>query len=479
MIAERIFEWAVRTPEKTAVIYNEAPWSYRAFSERIGIARGYFLRRGYAGPGYAVLAIGNLMDFWVLSLALRSLGLTTVALRNAAMLSELELPDIRCVVTSRGESWPGLEPLCKARDLTLVSIALEDEHSLYLSLGEARHEPGGHILLTSGTTGRYKLVLNTSAIDVAILQQKIDVIGINQDTVFSVFDFAPWTGPGYKWAAAPWMVGGATLIDQGRQPYRALLNPRITHAVNIPVGLARILAAPDTAFPRNDAMQLTISGGALTRRQIEQTKSRITPRLFGMISSTEVGTIAFTPLDSEEDRRWHRLLPERVVEIVSESGEPVSVGEIGRLRVSTKDGPAGYLGSDPASNVHFKDGYFYPGDLAITRADGRIALQGRFTDVINIQGNKFFPGPVEDHLCELLGVSGVCLFSMQNESGEEELYVAIETATAIPTERIEAALDGELSAYPTVHVRCVPSLPRNPMGKLVREAVRAQVIAGP
>src|SRR5262245_28294492 len=89
MIAESIFDWARRTPDKTAVIYNERPWSYRAFAEHIAIARGYFLKRGYAGAGYAGLATHDRMDFWILSLALRSLGLTTVAIGSAAMLAEL------------------------------------------------------------------------------------------------------------------------------------------------------------------------------------------------------------------------------------------------------------------------------------------------------------------------------------------------------------------------------------------------------
>jgi acyl-coenzyme A synthetase/AMP-(fatty) acid ligase len=479
MIAERIFEWAQRTPEKTAVIYNERPWSYRAFAEQIGIARGYFLRRGHAGPGYAVLAIQDLLEFWVLSLALRSLGLTTAAVASAAKLSELELPDIRCVITIPRESWPDLESACKTRDVPLISVSLEKAPLPYLPLHETPHEPGGHILFTSGTTGQHKMVLNTAAIDATILKQKTEVIGINQDTVFSVFDFAAWTGPGYKWASAPWMVGGTTVIDQGREPYRPLLNPRLTHAVNIPVGVDRILAAPENAFPRNEAMRFTVSGGALTRRQIEQAKARITPRLFGMISSTEVGTIAFTPLETDEDRRWHRLLPQRVVEVVSDSGHPVPVGEIGRVRVSTKDGPTGYLGDEAATKVYFKDGYFYPGDLAVARSDGRIALQGRFTDVINMRGAKIFPGPIEDRLCESLGVSGACLFSMQNESGEEELYVAIETPTTIDTERMRSAVDDELNEYSTVHVRCVPSLPRNAMGKVSRQAVRALVTASP
>src|ERR1019366_6576319 len=100
MITRRIFEWAVRTPERTAVIYNGQRWSYRLFAELIATARGYFAERGYAGSGYAVLVVWNRMDFWILSLALRSLGLTTVAVPAANDIERLGLPYVRCAVTS-------------------------------------------------------------------------------------------------------------------------------------------------------------------------------------------------------------------------------------------------------------------------------------------------------------------------------------------------------------------------------------------
>jgi acyl-CoA synthetase (AMP-forming)/AMP-acid ligase II len=50
MITEAIFEWARRTPEKTAVIYNDRRWSYRSFAEHVAIARAYFLKRGLSAP---------------------------------------------------------------------------------------------------------------------------------------------------------------------------------------------------------------------------------------------------------------------------------------------------------------------------------------------------------------------------------------------------------------------------------------------
>jgi fatty-acyl-CoA synthase/long-chain acyl-CoA synthetase len=321
------------------------------------------------------------------------------------------------------------------------------------------------------------MVLSTPAIDAVFLRWRSEVTGVNQDSVLSVFSFAPWTAAGYRAAANPWIVGGTTLMEYGREPYRALLNPNVTHGIIVPSLLDPILAAPSNAYPRNDALRLAVTAGALTRRQVEQAKARITPRLFSLLGSTEISSFAYTALETVEDQRWHRLLPHRVVEIVSEADHPVPVGEIGRVRISTKDGPTGYLGDEAATKIHFKDGYFYPGDLAVARSDGRIALQGRSTDVINIRGKKIFPGPIEDRLCEALNVSGVCLFSMQNESGEEELYVAIETNVAISAERLRATLDAALKAYPQAHVYAVSSLPRNQMGKVLRQAVRDRITA--
>jgi acyl-coenzyme A synthetase/AMP-(fatty) acid ligase len=480
MIAERIFDWAQRTPEKTAVIYNERPWSYRAFAEKISTAHRYFLRRGVTGPGYALLIVHNLLDFWVLSLALRNLGLTTVpVVGGPGKLAELELAGIRCVIVRHGEPSGDFSSVCKARNLLLISVSLDDEPSADAALPEPVGEPGGHVLLTSGTTGRYKMVLNTPAIEAAHLNLKTKVVGMDQDTLLSVFHFPASTAVGYRWTAAPWIVGGTTLIEQGRQPYRALLTPGLTDAVVVPSLLVRLLAAPANAFPRNDALRLTVGGGALTHRQIDQIRARITRQIFNTLGSTEAGNIAYTPLDDGEDLRWHRIRPERVVEIVSDTDHPLPVGEVGRLRIGTKDCPTAYLGDEMATKAYFKDGYFYPGDLAVARSDGRIALQGRSTDIINVGGLKVLPEPIENRLCERLEVSGVCLISMPNARGEEELYVAIESSTPIATERLRSALADALRIFPRTNIRYFPSLPRNEMGKLSRQDVRAQLATTP
>jgi len=426
------------------------------------------------------------MNFWILSLALRSLGLTTVSVESQATLLKLGLtnvrcvittPNVRCVITTPGEIREGLDGLCTELGLKLLSVSLAGETVLPLERPEAPHPLGGHILLTSGTTGIFKMVLMTPETDADILRLHVELFGIDQHSLLSVFSFGTWTGGGYKWAACPWTVGGATLIEQGGKTYQALLRPGITHAILHPAGLAAILAAPAGAFLRNDTMRLAVGSGAMTRTQVDQAKARITSQLFHYFVSTEAGLIAFTSLDTPEDQRWHRLVPGRMVEIVDASDRPVPIGEVGQVRVDTAGGPTGYLNDETATRTFFRGGFFYSGDLAVMRSDGRIALQGRITDVINMQGIKISPAPIEERLGEVLGLNGVCLFSIQNDSGEEELHVVLETPKPIDSERLIAAIKKELPRlFYGARVHCLATLPRNHMGKVLRQEVRAQVM---
>ena len=472
-----IFDWAERTPGKTAVVHNGERWSYRAFAGRIAQAQAWFASRGYAGPGYAAIAVRNLLEFWVLSLALRSLGLSTTVVPSADAVRTLGLPNLRCVVTRPEEDWPALQGVCAELGLDLLSVSLDGEPAAGPGVPTRQHAPGGHILYTSGTTGDYKKVLMTPAIDDVLLRRQVDIVGLDQNSMFATFHFPAWTSVGYRWGASPWIVGGATVLEQRGEPHRALLQAGLTHALLTPDMLATVLAAPEDAYGRNDAIQLLVGGAPMTLAQAAQARSRITSRLYSWLASTEAAGIALTALDTPDDHRWHRIAPGRVVEIVDDMDRPTPRGVVGRLRAHSSGGITGYLCDDEATKTYFKDGYFYTGDLGLMRSDGRLALEGRVTHVLNINGQKFSPAPIEDDLCDKLGVSGVFLFSKQNDLGEEVIHVVLESPTAIDTARLTAVLRRKFGGAPPILVHFVPVLPRSPMGKLVRQEAKAQVLA--
>jgi len=475
-VVAAIFEWAAKDPGRIALEYNDEVWTYADFAHAIARARAFFHRRGTEGDGVAVLAVSHVREAWVLSAALRSLGLTTISVQSPDMIPGLGLPDVRCVVGWAGERWPGLaERAAEAgQPLILADYAAEAP----LALAATDYRQGGHILQTSGTTGTYKKIFMNPAWEPGYLRRRREASGASERDVVCLFDFALWTGVGYKSPSNLWIVGGVIVFSQNRPPHLALRRPGLTNINMVPTILTGILAQPQGSFPYSATAEAGIGGGAITQAEIDQVKARIAPRLTNGLGATESHTIAITPMETPDDHRWHIPDPTSTVELVDDDDRPVAVGEIGRLRVATDGGPTGYLYDEEATRTFFKDGYFYTGDLAVMREDGRIALMGRFTDVINVKGHKIQPAPIEERLRERLAVSGVCLLSMQDTNGEEALHAAIETSSPIEADRLSAALQAEIEGFPGVHVHVLPALPRNAMGKIVRRELAAKLAAG-
>ena len=477
MISELINNWANRTPDKPAIIFGGRPISYSSFERAIAAARGYFASEGLRGPGYAIICDPSLLNYWILSLGLRDLGLTTIALPSPDLVNQFKVLDVRCVVTGAIDAWMALRKPCVELGLKPLQVTLSDAMPLDLEDARSSHSEGGHVLLTSGTTGNQKLVLMTPAMDAIFMRRKAEVIGMDKETVLSAFNFPAWTAAGYRWAASPWVFGGTVIIDQRSELFLPLCHPDITHAVLVPHMLSAVLSAPEGAYRRSDRLQLAVGAGAMSRMQIKLAKERITPHLFNWLASTEAGGIAYTRIDDPENHRWQRLIPDRMVEVVDELNRPLGTGETGRLRIANEGGPCGYLNDALTSQAFFKDGYFYPGDLATIRADGCLALQGRFTDIINVGGNKISPTQIEDNLCEALGVPQVCLFSMQSDAGEEKIYVVIESSAPIDCSQMVPVLKRDLRGVTQVQTYYAYPFPRNLMGKVLRRQLIEQVVA--
>jgi acyl-coenzyme A synthetase/AMP-(fatty) acid ligase len=477
MIVNHIFNWADRAPDKTAMIYNGQPWTYGVFARLIAISRGYFVSRGCFGDGTAVLAVSNVRDFWILSLALRSLGLTTVAVGSADAIEGLGLSDIRCVVSTADESWPNLQAICARRGLELLNVSPAGQVPVALDAGPQPARPGGHIMLTSGTTGDNKKVLSDPFDEIETFAWHAGVADIGPDSLHCIFNFGPWTLVGYRAPLICWMMNGAVAIDQRPDLCSALRLPGLTYATVTPRMLAALLAAPEDAYPRQPQMTLAIVAGTVTAAEIDLARARITSKLFNGHGATETDMTGYTPLVTPDDYRWQRIAPGRLVQVVDDDGHEVPPGEVGLLRVSTRGQASGYLGDEATTRAFFHDGFFYPGDLAVTREDGRFALQGRITAVINVAGDKLSPEPIEDGLRQTFDLAGACLFSAPDEHGEERLHLVIESPTPVDLDRLRAYLSSQFPVMPPTYVVQVTALPRNAMGKIMRRTVKTQALA--
>src|SRR5262249_46867729 len=107
MIVNRIYEWAKSQPDKTAVIWNDVSVSYLSFANAIRATIEFFQGENLPVGRTAVVLVYNLLDAWLIVMALRALGLNTISVTSIPAAHALKISDVACVVITQAEapSW--------------------------------------------------------------------------------------------------------------------------------------------------------------------------------------------------------------------------------------------------------------------------------------------------------------------------------------------------------------------------------------
>lgn len=480
MLVAKIFEHARRTPKKTALVYNQQAVSYALFSQCIEAVRCFLRAEGVPPRGVAAISALNLCEAWILSLALRGLGLNALVLPREEFLDRLGLSDIACVVVSETDDRPELRERCAtvgSRLIRVPPLAIDGSKSVTPQSSNPSAE-GGSILLTSGTTGGFKKVMIDRRAEEECSAHRQLVYGISRQSVVNVLWLGCWTSVGYKLPACAWSVGGCAVFDQRPDRWASLDYSGITHLWLTPQMLAQILSVSTDASRRNDKMRLYIGAGGLSQVMAAAAREQLTEQIFTTYASTEAEIIALTRIESLEDLRWHRVLPSRKVEIVDEKDRALPIDQEGIVRVDAFPFISGYLHDEKATKTFFRNGYFYPGDLGVVRADGRLELRGRVTDIVNILGHKFAARPIEEAIARKFGIDGVCVFSVPHADGDEVLHVVVEGLQPMNVGELAPLLGTLLGGGFRLEAYRVDALPRNEMGKVRRDVLKRHLRLG-
>src|SRR5262249_31235756 len=190
----------------------------------------------------------------------------------------------------------------------------------------------------------------------------------------------------------------------------------------------------------------------------EEAINRVTRRFVIAYGASEIGT---TPLLSRvtitDDIHWLTPDDRRTIQIVDENGNICREGEL-RFLLTEVDCTS-YLDDAEASTKVFRNGFFYPGDMAVRRPDGRIRILGRVDGVVNLQGKKYPVAPIERAIQQLLGVDEVCLFSGLNAAGNVELAIAIQSSRQLSRSELEVVAR-RCAPFETVRITVFNNFPR-------------------
>lgn len=269
-VVQNIFEFARQTPDAPAIVCDLEPVSYRAFYRMITAMRRKLAAHGFRPGGVVVVRIHSVLVSWIVNLASRALGLTTVSIRTPAEFEGFNGLDIVAIVTSASEHYAALDPAIAPAAARIVversDWAVEDDG------GELEPPPemaGDHILLTSGTTGHYKMMMVESQEHAATTRAGMDAYVENEggrekrelSGLVNLLDLGLWTAVGYSTPLAMWTIGGGVVAHQGPDAYRSLEIPGLAGAMVTPGLLAQLLAAAPASLQRNDKLLVMVTGG--------------------------------------------------------------------------------------------------------------------------------------------------------------------------------------------------------------------------
>jgi acyl-coenzyme A synthetase/AMP-(fatty) acid ligase len=327
------------------------------------------------------------------------------------------------------------------------------------------------IALSSGTSGDPKGVLCTHG-------YMLDRVGK------TIYERTPQSrilpmdlnfGTGFGQSVRMLLAGGAVVLVPENTPANQVFMVRshaVTHWLMSPVmaqDIAPLLTDDDIHFPALAC--LYIVGGAPNPRLLDTLLRRFTPNILVGYGTVEVGPVATAT--SEILRRAPgsagRLCPWATAEIVDHHDRPVPAGQVGRLRLKS----AGMLNAyylDPDLNAtRFRNGWYYPYDMARIDAEGLLYIEGREDDVINVGGSKIYYRDVEKMLESHPAVREAAAFAHAAQDGRDLLAAALIMTRPIPVAELMAWTAAQLGPVCPDRLFYVDVLPRTATGKVLRD----------
>lgn len=255
----------------------------------------------------------------------------------------------------------------------------------------------------------------------------------------------------------------------------ALACERATLFLGVPTMYARFLECAGAAPPALPAMRLFVCGSAplaplLARRFRAAFGHEILER-YGM---TETLITLAQPLDGPR-RPGTVGLPVAGVEvrIAGAAGQDAAEGEEGELLVRGPCVGPGYWRDTAATGAAFAAGWFRTGDLARRDArDGLISIVGRARELIISGAFKVHPREVEEALAEHPDVVEAAVFGLPDADLGEAVAAAVVLRPGAPRDAgaLTAFCRERLASYKKPRsIRFVASLPRNAMGKVLKD----------
>ncbi len=204
--------------------------------------------------------------------------------------------------------------------------------------------------------------------------------------------------------------------------------------------------------------------------------------LVQVYGSTETCPIAaYTPPDdaARKPASTGKTAKHCKIRIVDKTGAELAPGESGEILVRGPNVMTEYWHDADATREVFSKGWLHTGDIGHFDDEGFLFVDGRLKDMIISGGENIYPALIENLLSECDDIEEVAVVGRPDDHWGEVAVavVVVKQGSTVNAERIIDFCSGRISRFscPREAVR-VDSLPRNAMGKILKEDVRQLVI---
>lgn len=410
-----------------------------------------------------------------------------------------ELPSLRTVFTFGPPATAGALPL-DTDPATTDAVAAVRRHSAAVprSVNDCIT-----ICWTSGTEAAPKGVPRCHGDWLAIGQAVQD--GLETDTGSVMMNPFPMVNmAGFATSLLPWLLGGGHLVQHHPLDLAVYLDQiqrhRVTHTSMPPAILGMLLQNEGLRAAHDlSSLRRVGSGGApLPPGVVRDWQYRLGVEVLNFFGSNEGVCLLGAPSDTPDPliraeylpnygavgKSWVTTVAERTsVRLVDlATGQEVTrIGDRGEFRMRGPTVFAGYLEGTAASSPFDEDGYLCSGDIfELCGENGEyLKFVDRSKEIIIRGGMNIAPAEIEGILVDHPDVSDVAVVGFEDEILGEKCCAVVVPAPGRHVDLedlVEFLRAKEVASFKLPErIVTVGELPRNPVGKLLRREIRAEI----
>lgn len=490
-----------RNPDGDAIVCGDSRITFRDLLDLSSRVAAGLAARGIAAGDRVALLLGNRHEFVITLFAVARLGAITVPLSIREQTPGLAYMLNDCAAAlvvheaDLGDRLPAAAevPSMRAR-VSVGACAGSEEFTALLvasaepALAEVNEEDTAAIMYTSGTTGKPKgAMLTHLGIVHSSMHYQLAMGLTSADSSIAAVPLSHVTG---LVALITTMVRSACKLVimpafKATDFLALAARERMTHTLMVPAMYNLCLIQPD--FDRHDvsAWRVGAYGGAPMPVATIVTLAQKVPSLtlmncYGSTETTSPATLMPQGQTTLHNDTVGINLVCAELRVMDDKGCELPPDQLGEIWIKGPMVVKGYWNNPAETASNFTGGFWHSGDIGSIDADAYVKVVDRKKDMINRGGYKIYTIEVENVLYSHAAVQECAVVAKPCPILGERVHAFVSLRRSdVSTDELRAHCTSRLSDYkvPESFTLTTEPLPRNANGKLMKRAMRDQVVA--